>query len=296
MRKYLYLPFIAVTVLCMGLLLHNCGDNGNPVECEANEDCPEGYWCNRTTGKCECIKQCTGKCCGDDGCGGTCTDNCQLGFVCDPGTCMCVSTGCTQDSECGIDQCCLTGACTDMYCGGDTWQCGLDTVCVQKSCGSCGANTHCDNHMCVADQACDDDGDCQADECCVGTPGVCQPENCTGLDCGPDPVCGHSCGTCTPPATCVNGHCQGTGTGALGDPCAYPWDPQGVQPPVNESEGDCNAGLECLGIAADGTSGGTCPGGLDSECTSLLEEWNRDCVNGNCGASFCSQACDAQGN
>jgi hypothetical protein len=203
--------------------------------------------------------------------------------VCNTTTCACDPTGCTQDSDCTISQCCLGGECQDMYCGGGTWQCGLDTVCTLKSCGSCAAGTHCDNtHMCVADVDCDDDGDCQADECCVGTPGVCKPEDCTGLECGPDPECGHSCGTCTPPATCVNGHCQGTGTGALGDPCPFTGG-------VNDGASECNTGLTCLGLAPDAQLG-TCTSS-GTECTELLVEWNPDCINGVCGASFCSQPC-----
>jgi len=85
---------------------------------------------------------------------------------------------------------------------------------------------------------------------------------------------------------CLNGRCVVDGEGSPGDPCTFG--------EVNASAGDCDPGLECLGVPADGNAG-TCPGGLPSECIQLIEEWNIDCVNGNCGVSFCSEPCDANG-
>jgi len=292
MKKFLVCTVVALAVLSLGLVLIHCGGGGEEKQCETNEDCPQGYWCDRTVWECkviDCIPNCTGKCCGDDGCGGTCTDNCPNGYECNATTCVCESTGCTSDSDCTATQCCLQGVCTEMSCGNGTWECGYDSVCTTKSCGTCTtANTHCDltTHTCVADVNCTSDGDCQADECCLGTPGVCTPMDCTGRECGNDPVCGKSCGTCNAGEDCVNGVCQTQGTGSLGSPCTFG--------DVNATAGNCNTGLECLGIAADGTAG-TCPGGNPTECTNLLEEWNRDCVGSNCGASFCSQECDAGG-
>jgi len=110
--------------------------------------------------------------------------------------------------------------------------------------------------------------------------------NCGTLECGADPVCGKSCGTCPFGETCVNGWCAWVGYGQPGDPCAFE--------EVNADAGYCGEGLLCLGIPADG-SAGTCPGGLAEECTQLQEEWNIDCVNGLCGVSFCSARCDAAG-
>jgi len=110
--------------------------------------------------------------------------------------------------------------------------------------------------------------------------------NCENLECGPDPVCGKECGSCVAGQNCQGGQCVTSSYGALGDPCVFG--------DVNIAAGDCATGLECLGIPADGNAG-TCPGGASSECTNLLEEWNIDCVGGNCGASFCSEPCDARG-
>lgn len=41
---------------------------------------------------------------------------------------------------------------------------------------------------------------------------------------------------------------------------------------------------------------GSCPGGMDSECTDIPPSHNPDCVDGVCGYSFCAVQCDDQGN
>jgi hypothetical protein len=280
---------------CGGTCPDNCpaGYRCNPQfcscepgrQCETNDDCPPGYWCDRTVWECkeiDCIPNCTGKCCGSDGCDGTCPNNCPAGYECNLATCVCEATGCVTDTDCMWNQCCRMGVCTNMNCG--PLECGPDPVC-GKECGPCGAGTHCDMGVCVQDVTCTSDAQCAADECCINT--ACTPMACGALECGPDPVCGKECGICAPPETCQSGRCVGGGSGAVGDPCYFG--------DVNADAGECSPGLTCLGIMADGTAG-TCPGGSAGECTDLLEEWNPDCVYGNCGASFCSEECDAQGN
>jgi hypothetical protein len=60
---------------------------------------------------------------------------------------------------------------------------------------------------------------------------VCVPD-CTGRQCGPDPACGQSCGTCPTGATCdANGQCRAP-TGQHGDLC------------IDAS--DCSSGLVCV--------------------------------------------------
>jgi hypothetical protein len=271
-----------VAVLSLGLVLIHCGGGGDDKQCETNEDCPQGYWCDRTVWECkeiDCIPNCTGKCCGDDGCQGTCPNNCPTGYECNMTSCQCEATGCTTDSDCQATECCNQGVCVGMSCG--LLECGPDPVC-GKECGPCGAGTHCDAGTCVTDVACTTDAQCAATECCIAQ--VCTPMACATLECGPDPVCSKECGPCQGAEVCQGGQCVTQGSGNLGDPCTFDT--------VNATAGACNAGLECLGIMADGGAG-TCPGGSSTECTSLLEEWNRDCVGGNCGASFCSEPCGA---
>jgi len=50
--------------------------------------------------------------------------------------------------------------------------------------------------------------------------------------------------------------------------------------------------MSCIGLDATGDSG-VCPGGDAAECSQISANWNPDCVNGNCGASFCAEPCQA---
>ena len=255
---------------------------GEARECETNDDCPKDYWCDRTDWRCrriECIPNCTGKCCGPDGCNGTCPDYCPQGYYCHLASCECRRGGCITDADCRATQCCIQGSCTNMQCG--AFECGPDPVC-GKECGPCPHGYHCDQGTCVRDVFCAADADCMATQCCMN--GVCVDMACGVLECGPDPVCGMECGPCAAGWICRTGQCVVDGDGLPGDPCTFDT--------VNASAGNCRAGLECLGVPADGAAG-TCPGGSPSECTDLMEEWNIDCVGGNCGVSFCSQVCDA---
>jgi hypothetical protein len=78
-----------------------------------------------------------------------------------------------------------------------------------------------------------------------------------------------------------------TGSAQAGDPCPFG--------DVNATADFCAAGLACLGFPADGQAG-KCPGGDPVECIDIPSNANPDCVGDNCGASFCSEECDAQGN
>jgi hypothetical protein len=265
-------------------LIHCSSENG--PECETNEDCPEGFWCNRTTGTCDCMKDCTGKCCGDDNCGGTCPDQCGAGYTCNTDTCTCIS-----DRECSTDQECINLYGANYTCNQTSFECECNPDCTGKCCGdngcggtcqdNCTAPSTCNATSCECEwPPCNDDDDCAATQCCINT--VCTDMDCGTRECGDDPVCGKSCGTCTAPETCQNGQC--VGENGPGSPCTYG--------DVNPTAGACDAGLECLGVMPDGQSG-TCPGGSAGECTNLIDEWNPDCVNGNCGASFCSEECGA---
>jgi hypothetical protein len=77
------------------------------------------------------------------------------------------------------------------------------------------------------------------------TPQLCTP-NCAGRTCGPDPVCGESCGTCAPDETCnSNGQCEAACVpNCTGRTC-------GPDPVCGQNCGDCSIGLVC-------TSDGQC--------------------------------------
>jgi hypothetical protein len=134
---------------------------------------------------------------------------------------------------------------------------------------------------------CADDADCAAfvpanhNADCVE--GGCGASFCSGR-CDAD----GSCATGFSPVD-VNGTCYcipdgQAGTGQPGDPC--PFDQ------VNADASACAVGLSCLGIMPDVTSY-PCPAG-DEDCLDFFGAyWNLDCVDGGCGASFCSPPCDA---
>jgi formylglycine-generating enzyme required for sulfatase activity len=133
-----------------------------------------------------CQPDCATKACGDpDGCGGTCqTGTCPTGEECQAGKCVCkpdcAGKDCGADDTCGGK--CLTGPCPDPNASCNAGVCKCDFVdCSGKCCAS---------------------GDvCAAGACC--TP------DCAGLECGPDPKCGTSCGTCATGQTCMSsGKCS----------------------------------------------------------------------------------------
>jgi len=215
--------------------------------------------------------------------------------------------------KCGIDQTCCDGSCVNTIsdydnCGVCGNRCGSNEICYQGECvppynGSPG-------DPCPFDTVNTWANNCSMGLECLGIPadgsaGTCpdgEPTECFRLleewnrDCVGG-MCGASfcAGECPTDRNCPMFFCDQDfdgicycipcpiGAGQPGDPCPYG--------DVNATANDCAAGLECLGIAADGNAG-TCPGGEPRECTNLIDLWNIDCVNGNCGASFCSQECD----
>ncbi len=74
-------------------------------------------------------------------------------------------------------------------------------------------------------ETCSKTGDCDSGLVCVGA--VCQQEGaicpddkeCSGLECGPDPVCGTSCGTCSGDQSCSEGACEGCAPSCGGREC-----------------------------------------------------------------------------
>jgi hypothetical protein len=94
----------------------------------------------------------------------------------------------------------------------------------------------------------------------------CQPD-CSGLKCGPEPVCGYSCGSCPQGQACQAGQCSGC-------------------------EPDCKD-LECGPDPLCGSSCGSCPQTRicqDGKCV----ECRPDCLNRECGPDpICSMSCGA---
>jgi hypothetical protein len=77
-----------------------------------------------------------------------------------------------------------TPACEGKECG--------DGVCPDQpnACGTCG-----------------NQDTCQAGQCVQGGPECPGDKDCSGLECGPDPVCGESCGACSGGESCQAGQC-----------------------------------------------------------------------------------------
>ena len=195
--------------------------------------------------------------------------NCPTGYIPEDanGTCYCIGDG-GESGELG-DPCPFTGGVNSSY---DFCASGL-TCLGNSNTGSCPGgdpaecripdiqNPDCVNGVCGfshCSSRCDAQGDCPTGYGPVDVSGTCY---------------------CVP---------QETGNAQVGDPCPF-------NGGVNANADNCALGLACLGFPADGTSG-NCPGGDSAECTDVPASANPDCVNGNCGASFCAEECDAQGN
>jgi len=128
----------------------------------------------------------------------------------------------------------------------------------------------------------------------------CTP-NCGLRECGPDPVCGESCGSCTPPETCnalgfctCTKDCSGRECGpdpVCGESCG-----RCTPPEVCSDEGQCRCAPDCSGRECGpdpicGVSCGTCPAGSTctaaGQCTCLP-----DCTGRECGPDpVCGESC-----
>jgi hypothetical protein len=240
--------------------------------CEEYEHCPPGQsWC---------WAQCVDLVNDDENCG-QCDNQCVPHSSCRNGECNCVGgyANCYGDcvnlkseqdhcgvcgNACGLRESCINGIC-EPFCGCDEplTCCAVDNteICVDTNsdeahCGACGLE-------CGIGRTC-------CDGSCVNT--ISEDAHCG--------ACGNRCNS---NQFCDNGYCVNLQFRQPGDPCAYDT--------VNEAAGDCSEGLVCLGTLADG-SFGTCPNGNNLECEWIYESYNPDCVNGNCGYSFCSEVCN----
>ena len=117
-------------------------------------------------------------------------------------------------------------------------------------------------------------------------------KDCTGLACGPDPVCGESCGTCDTGEDCVSGACRCGGTGpdcGAGETCCGS---ECSDLDVDRDHcGDCSVACNPGEFCRDGTC---VPGCNDSGDCVGLTCCDGSCVdlgvnNSHCGA--CGVAC-----
>lgn len=133
---------------------------------------------------------------------------------------------------------------------------------------------------------------------------VCVPD-CTGRECGPDPVCGVSCGGCEDGEICTADSCAPNGQ------CTHNPDLVACPPPVEEcqTDADCADGNKCNGdekcSAAHTCSAGTaldCDDGLFCNGTESCDTKlgcrpgvAPDCtfLNGQCAVGKCDEASDA---
>ena len=176
-------------------------------------------------------------------------------------------------------------------------ECGTDPIC-EVDCGSCNAGTCSDDGQCTdVEPGCGNDvlepgelcdgsqlgsstclsqgysgGILSCTSTCDGfdtsgcTNETCTPD-CSGRECGPDPLCGESCGTCTP-GSCENGACVEVSEDA----------PVIVQFTSNQVDLDQNGTLLLSAIVTD-------PQGVDDVIGGTLES-----PNGALYASFATSA------
>lgn len=192
-------------------------------------------------------------------------------------------------------------------------ECRYDVCVGVSNTGDCNSGEFdCGNGKCVPlNWICDGDNDCGNDADEKGC--ACQP-NCNGRECGPEPGCGKSCGTCTGGETCnANGQCVSEACVPIcsGREC-------GLDPVCGESCGTCTGGKTCSATGQcvseacvpicgsrecgpDPVCGelcGTCSG--DSTCNSsgqcVAEVCVPSCGGRECGPDpVCGESCGACG-
>ncbi len=206
---------------CPGLLICN-GDSGQCVQCEVDQDCPDGETCGPDNA-CHVPISCDS----DVACK-------LLDQVCDKDAGLCVD--CLDDAQCLAEEYCIESFCLGDKCEGGTKRCAdAQTVetCQDNGSGwtqeACNDGWYCADGDCLelacppgeswceggVAYECSDDGlsiveedDCsEAGKACVdGECLDCTPD-CNGKECGDD-GCGGSCGECSDDMTCEGGTCQ----------------------------------------------------------------------------------------
>ena len=97
---------------------------------------------------------------------------------------------------------CCQPSCAGKACGADD---GCGNACQS---GSCPPNATCKAGVCLCDHLSCGTSCCASGQVCKGS--ACCTPSCGARVCGPDPVCGTSCGTCSSGKSCdASGQCQG---------------------------------------------------------------------------------------
>ncbi len=167
----------------------------------------------------------------------------------------------------GYDATCWSGSCTSNTCS-ETFYDGID--CNYDDGDGDLTDGHCDQGYCVEDS--------------------CVPD-CTGLQCGPDPVCQTSCGTCTDPR---HPNCQGGSCVCFSDTeCGAGY--------VCNATGNCVACTSCTGGEpyCNGNTLYTCNQGCQESsacgtnegCCGVIGQGSCDSLTGNPWCGACSVTC-----
>ncbi len=272
-----------------------CGIDGCGVICGI---CPVGQYCGATWQCGDCTPFCANRECGPDGCGGLC-GACGAGLLCGAlGTC--VSTGCTENSQCSIGHVCQAGQCV--------------TICPNGTCDPGETSTSCPidcvgGESCLTSLVCPSDGNPCTEDACNLSAGVCQSmpipgcvctTQCADKACGAD-GCGGTCGVCAAGQVCDgNFQCaEGCVPACAGNACG----PDGCGALCGTCAGGqvCNAG-QCTSVPAcagkvcgpDG-SGGSCGScGLTRTCGAdglCSNDCTPTCEGKTCGADGCGGWC-----
>ena len=170
------------------------GDSGDGCECDVSGD-------NVCYGEVCCTPESESTTCSGKGCG-TVINNCGQEVNCGScslGTC---NTGVCQYKDCDA-------SCNCNYVDGDYSDiCSVNSDCELACNDSCDPLADC----CTGSLVCTDTGGadyrCRDSACPEETDCACCIPDCTGLECGPDPICGVECGPCIGGGTCNIGVCQ----------------------------------------------------------------------------------------
>jgi len=258
-------------------------------------DCQTGCANGQCTG---CTPSCGGRECGPDPVCGTSCGTCGAGTECNAaGRCEAVCLPDCDGKECGRDGC-----------GGSCGTCPGAETCSEA--GRCTCTSHASTGCWQGDvwwfDGCGEAEELSV-ECLFGCVGdqctQCEPD-CSGRECGPDPLCGQPCGACGAHEQCeVNGTCvcvpdcvgRQCGADGCGSSCGtceagFECRPEGTCAPVCVP--DCD-GRACGDDGCDGTCG-TC--GAGEVCVAATgvcapEGCEPSCTGKECGDDGCGSVC-----